>query len=213
MSVTPAAWQPSRQPQAWLTYNVGQRKIMADYIKSALELLKLAPRYLIAIGIAAAFLLFGSDQFLTRLGLKKFTEDYRVWLGLAFVSTVSLFVIYVAGEVVAFFRRKIGKRMFMKRVIERLNRMTEDEKQILRYYFAKNTRSNVLRMDDGVVQGLVADGIIFRSANLGSMVEGFAHNISDVVWDYIHSNPDLLRGSTNTYRTDKMPSWRETFEG
>lgn len=176
---------------------------MADYIKSALELLKLAPRYLIAIGIAASFLLFGSEQFLTRLGLKKFTEDYRAWLGLAFVSTVSLFAIYLAGEVVTFFGRKIRKRKFLKGVTERLQRMTEDEKQILRFYFVKNTRSNVLRVDDGVVQGLISDGIIYRSASMGNILEGFAHNISDFAWDYIHSNPGLLVGSTNTYRTDK----------
>ena len=176
---------------------------MADYVKSALELLKLAPRYLIAIGVAAAFLLFGSEPFLTRLGLKKFTEDYRAWLGLAFVSTISLFAIYIAGEIVAFFGRKIRKRKFQKSVAERLQRMTEDEKQILRFYVAKNTRSNVLRVDDGVVQGLIADGIIFRSASLGNMLEGFAHNISDFAWDYIHSNPGLLAGTTNTYRSDK----------
>ena len=74
---------------------------MVDYLKSALEFLKLAPRYLISIGVAAAFLLFGNEDFLARLGLKKFTEDYRAWLGLTFVSTVSLFAIYVAGEIVS----------------------------------------------------------------------------------------------------------------
>jgi hypothetical protein len=180
---------------------------MTDYLKSALELLKLAPRYLIAIGIAAAFLLFGSDQFLTSLGLKKFTEDYRAWLGLAFVSTVSLFVIYLAGEVISYFGRKIRKRKLRTNLEERLQKMTEDEKQIIRFYFAKNTRSNVLRIDDGVVQGLVVDGVIFRSASLGNMVEGFAHNISDFAWDYIHRNPSLLFGSTNSYRTDKREIW------
>ena len=176
---------------------------MADYIKSALELLKLAPRYLIAIGVAAAFLLFGSDQFLARLGLTKFTEDNRAWLGIAFVSTVSLFAIYVAGEIVSFFGRKIRKRQFEKSVAKRLQRMTEDEKQIMRFYFAENTRSNVLRVDDGVVQGLKSDGIIYQSASLGNMLEGFSHNIGDFAWDYIHSNPAVLDGTTKTYRTDK----------
>jgi hypothetical protein len=70
-------------------------------------------------------------------------------------------------------------------------------------YFAKNTRANTLRVDDGVVQGLVADGLIHRSASIGNMLEGFAHNITDLVWDYIHVHPELLEGTTNTYRTDK----------
>ena len=86
---------------------------------------------------------------------------------------------------------------------ERLNRLTEDEKQILRFYLAENTRANMLRIEDGVVQGLKADGIIFQSASLGNVLEGFAHNISDFAWDYLHINPHLLDGTTNTYRTDK----------
>ena len=179
---------------------------MADYIKSALEALKLAPRYLIAIGIGAGFLLFGSEGFLVKLGLKQFTEDNRAWLGLAFVSTISLFSIYVVSEVIAFFGRKIKKRKLLKGVRNRLHSLTEDEKQILRYYFAKGTRSNPLRVDDGVVQGLAANGIIYRSANMGNVLEGFAHNISDYVWDYIHQNPTLLDGDTDFYRTDKRES-------
>jgi len=73
----------------------------------------------------------------------------------------------------------------------------------LRYYFAKNTRANMLKINDGVVQGLVADHIIYRSASMGDILEGFAHNITDFVWDYIHTNPKVLQGTTNFYRTDK----------
>lgn len=61
----------------------------------------------------------------------------------------------------------------------------------------------MLKVDDGVVQRLVANRIIYRSASMGSLLEGFAHNITDAAWDYIHANPHILQGTTNTYRTDK----------
>ena len=77
----------------------------------------------------------------------------------------------------------------------------------MRYYFAKETRANMLKINDGVVQGLVANRIIYRSASTGSLVEGFAHNITDAAWDYIHANPEVLQGTTNTYRTDKRWDW------
>jgi len=87
-----------------------------------------------------------------------------------------------------------------------LHRLTENEKQILRYYFAKQTRSNVLRIDDGVVNSLAADGVIFQSANvIGGPGLAFAHNIHEDVWNYILLNPQLLDGTTNTYRSD---AWR-----
>ncbi len=71
------------------------------------------------------------------------------------------------------------------------------------FYVAENTRANTLSIEDGIVQELVAERIIYRSASVGNMLEGFAHNISDIAWDYLHVYPQLLEGSTNTHRTDK----------
>jgi hypothetical protein len=34
MSVTPAAWQPPRQPQAWLTFNVRQKNMCATTLNA-----------------------------------------------------------------------------------------------------------------------------------------------------------------------------------
>ena len=71
------------------------------------------------------------------------------------------------------------------------------------------TRSNTLRIDDGVVNGLVAKGIIFRAASMGNLLEGMAHNIGDFAWDYLHENPHLLEGITDIARTDKRRSMWE----
>ena len=65
----------------------------------------------------------------------------------------------------------------------------------------------MLKVDDGAVRGLVADRIIYRSASMGNILEGFAHNITDAAWDHIHANPDILQGTTNTYRADKRESY------
>ena len=81
---------------------------------------------------------------------------------------------------------------------------TEEEKQILRFYYAKETKTNYLHVADGVVQGLVAKGIIQLASSMGSVVDGFAHNINEIVWQELNEHPDLLVGTTNTYRTDKM---------
>lgn len=178
--------------------------MFADVTKVILEFLKLAPRYLIALGIAAAVLLFGSENFLKKISVFEFVQNYRPWLGLTLVATSCLFAVSVGSDVLGFLKKWKHNRAVFKHIIGRLNRLTEDEKQILRYYFAKKTRSNNLIIDDGVVQGLVDDGIIYRSASLGTMFGGFAHNISDVAWDYLYVNPHLLEGETNFYRTDKL---------
>jgi len=179
------------------------RITMSDYAKTALEVLKLAPRYLVSLGIIAALFLFLPDKSLKWFGIFDFAQHYRPWFSVVFISTSVLFGVDRAIAIRGWIRHKKAVTDFSQARLERLHRLTEDEKQILRFYFAKQTRSNILRIDDGGVQGLVSAGIIYRSAQLGNMVEGFAHNISDFAWDYFHQHPELLDGTTNLYRTDR----------
>lgn len=180
--------------------------ITAEIAKIFLEFLKLAPRYLIALGIMAATLIFPDRKLLEQIGVADFAQNNRTMLGLTLVVTISLFVVSVAGDMFGFVKKWWQRRAHYRRIAERLQCLTEDEKQILRFYISENTRANMLRIEDGVVQGLKADGIIYQSASLGSILEGFAHNISDFAWDYLKVHPHLLQGNTNTYRTDKRPS-------
>ena len=175
----------------------------SEIANTLLEILKLAPRYLIALGVMAAALLFADEEFLKFIGVFEFAQNNRSLLGLSLVVTVSLFAVSIGADALALIKGWWQKRKLYRRITERLHRLTEDEKQILRFYISQNTRANMLRIEDGVVQGLKADRIIFQSASLGNVLEGFAHNISDFAWDYLHVNHHLLDGTTNTYRTDK----------
>ena len=182
--------------------------MISEIAKTLLEFLKLAPRYLIALGIASAFLLFSPDSVLKRLGVLEFAQAYRQWLGIILVLSAALFAVTMAKDMIGWFKKRRSRTIASRRMIRRLYSLTEDEKQILRFYIAEQTRANSLRIDDGVVQGLVANGIIYRSTWLGHMLEGFAHNITEEAWDYLQLHPELLAGSTNTYRTDKrLSNW------
>ena len=171
-------------------------------MKSILEFLKLAPRYLVSVAIFCAFLLFGSKEFLESIGAFNFAENYRTWIGGAFLGSLCIWIVSICGDIVGIIKTWNFKRRTEKNITKRLHSLTEDEKQILRFYIAKQTKSNTLRIDDGVVKGLASSYIIYQSASLGNMLEGFAHNISDVAWNYLNENPTLLKGETNTYRTD-----------
>ncbi len=180
--------------------------MFSEIAKTLLEFLKLAPRYFIAFGIIAAFMLFASEKLLKQIGVFEFVQNHRSMIGLVLVVSMPLFLVSIFADIFAIIKEWWRKRQYYKSMTKRLNSLTEDEKQILRYYFAEQTRANTLRIDDGVVQGLVSKGIIYRSTSLGTVLDGFAHNISEFAWDYLQMHPHLLKGTTNTYRTDKMPS-------
>ena len=177
--------------------------MFAEFAKSAFEFLKLSPRYLFSVAIISGALLFFSERWLERIGLDNFAKTNRQWLGLTFLVSTILWFVSIISNCWAWVRDKLFQHRVEQSIINKLNNLTEDEKQILRYYLAKNTRANMLKVDDGVVQGLVSDSIIYCSASMGNILEGFAHNITDFVWVYIHANPHVLEGTTNFYRTDK----------
>ncbi|MBN1822985.1 MAG: superinfection exclusion B family protein [Endomicrobiales bacterium] len=172
--------------------------------KLILEFVKLAPRYLFALGAASAFLLFGPEPILKYLSIFDFTHTYRTWISILFILALATSITTIAVESISIVKRCITDWIFLKNMRKHLYVLTEEEKQILRFYIAKQSKTNVLRIDDGIVQGLAFKGIIYQSTSLGTMLEGFAYNINDFAWKYLNKHPNLLQGNTNTYRTDKI---------
>jgi hypothetical protein len=172
-------------------------------IEQIIQALKLTPRYLVAVSIFCGALLFISEQTSKALGVYQFTQDNRQWLGIALIASLSLVVIDWSIKIFAVVRNFVRRVKFKKSLIQRLHSLTEEEKQILRYYLSKQSKTNTLRTDDGIVNALAAKGIIYRSASHGNLLEGFSHNINELAWDYLNENPGVLEGTTNTYRTDQ----------
>ena len=87
-----------------------------DLAKAFLEFLKLAPRYLIALGLMAAFLLFTDHQFLERIDVLEFAQNNRSTLGLILVVSIALFGISVAADAIALVKSWWRKRKFYLRM-------------------------------------------------------------------------------------------------
>ena len=115
--------------------------MISEVTKLVLEVLKLAPRYLIALGLIAAVLLFGSAAFLKRLGVYEFTQNNRTWLGLTLIASALLFLVSISADAIQWIKAWWGRRKLSRLVKQRLHRLTEDEKQILRYYVGWLARS------------------------------------------------------------------------
>jgi len=172
-------------------------------IDAIAKILQLAPRYLAVIAIACGVYLFAPAEWIAKIGLDNLDEKYRPYIGGAFLISTGVTIVGVASWIGVFgfaFARAGGIK---RKAIKRLHSLTENEKQILRFYIAKQTKSNTLRFDDGVVQGLVSANIIYRSTDFGNMVEGFSYNIQDFAWERLNENPNLLIGTTTVARTDE----------
>ncbi len=171
--------------------------------KTILEFLKLSPRYIFALVFLTGFLLLAPEDTLNRLGVLDFTQNNRFWLGITFVASMALVCAGIGADLLDRAKKFYLQRKKVQRIKQRLHTLTEEEKQILRFYIVKQTRANTLRIEDGIVQQLANERIIYRSADIGNLNEGFAYNIVDIAWEYLNLNPHLLNGNTMTHRTDK----------
>lgn len=175
-------------------------------MNSLVEVLKLTPRYFVMLGLFCGAVLLLPQNATDTFGVSNLAQNYRQWFGITFLLSMCGLAVYWGEQVIRGVRNRSALQKAHARILKRLNSLTEEEKQILRYYLAEESKTNTLRIDDGVVSGLEAHGVIYRAVDHGDLIEGFAYNISEVAWEYLNENHGVLNGSTRTYRTDKRKS-------
>ena len=167
--------------------------------KALIAYSKLPPSFVLAVAVGSGSLMFLDDGLLGKIGFLQIMNDHRTWFGIIFVAAC----IWLIGIALNYLFKFINRNYIRHQVIHYLHGLTEEEKQILRYYIAKGTKCNYLRQQDGVVNGLIRHGVIYSSSLMGNTITGFACNIHDFVWAYLNKNKHLLEGETNTCITHK----------
>jgi Super-infection exclusion protein B len=87
---------------------------------------------------------------------------------------------------------KLFLRGFLVRGKKRMRHLSFDEKKVLQSYLKHRALTRRWNLGSGVVNGLVADGILFRASQVGSQIEGFAYNVHRWAYEYLLQHPDLV---------------------
>jgi|GEM_PF-560622 len=183
-------------------------------------LLKLNLVTLTSIAVALGFVLFLPEKTAADLGINVLRTQYRSVLGVGFIFSSSLVVFQFLTKIGAFFLKghserkklKLAKRAFEEQkesAIKRLHDLSPNEKLILCGFILGNTRTQDFSIQDGNVIELCNAGIIYRSASLGNLHgRGFAHNIKDWAWSYLHEHPQLITEGAPTDGYGKIARYR-----
>jgi hypothetical protein len=154
----------------------------------------LAPRPLIAVGVATGIILLVPDGIAQKLGVDTFRAMYRGYLGAAFILSWS----YLVAHLVWWFRGRVAAWHLSRRkrlIRERwLHELTPAEKSYLAPYILQDVTTRQFQIEDGVANGLAAKEILARASQVGSMVDGFAYAIQPWAKRYLKGHPDLLAG-------------------
>ena len=140
---------------------------MLKDIKEAIEaFVKATPVALLALAIASGVVLIVPDPIASALGLDKFREDNRFWIGIAFVVSCSYLLAHVIwwgwGKAVGWYE----SRRVRKVREDCLKELTPEEKEYLIPYIRDSRNTCRFDCTDGLIGGLEAKGIVFRSSSL-----------------------------------------------
>lgn len=110
-------------------------------LQQILEALKLAPRYLAAIGLFCGLILLSPDSFANALGIRDLAQSHRQWLGITFLGTLSLLAVNAFVKVGDRLQSRKRHSEACERTLKRLHNLTEEEKQVLRCLHCKTEQN------------------------------------------------------------------------
>jgi hypothetical protein len=168
---------------------------MASNPMQYLEVLrKLEVPIIIMIAVVLALMLFLPDGIADTLSEKVFRDSYRTYLGPAFLLALALLITKIALGI----RASCRHRRRTRAMFEQLHLLTAEERGYLCRFIFGGVNTIYVGIQDGVAGGLVVKGILYRASSIGSMLDGFAHNLQPWAREYLEQHPELLEGASGT---------------
>jgi hypothetical protein len=150
------------------------------------------PRYMVALCVVTAALLFLPQRILAWLSVEPLTIRYRPYIGVAFLFFLVMTMSYPIEHGWKSARRFLQGITFRRRILERLGQLSSDEKGILVSYISNNQRTRYFDYNNGTVANLRLCSILYLP-NTTVDIGRVPFTMSERVWDYLHEHPDLLK--------------------
>jgi len=122
-------------------------------------------------------------------------QEVAKQMPLLFVIGIVCIGLGAGGMFAEWNQRTAEGRRFRNALNERLQNLTEDEKDALRPYVEKNKRTSHFNMTKGTPGSLEAKGILYRSSAISSSYMTFPYSIQDVAFDILKDHPEYLEAS------------------
>ena len=153
---------------------------------------KIPSAFLVAIVSVLGLILFIPEELAKTLAVNGFREQYRVYLGPAFLLAVS----FCFARLFMFSKGLVEEKKRIANRQKTLHHLTAEEKGYLVTYIKGGQNTVYVGMDDGIMMGLVAKGVTYCASSEGSILDGFAFNLQPWARSYLEQHPDLLGGYT-----------------
>lgn len=146
-----------------------------------------------AVFIAAGLVLFLPEHFISHIGLDELLKSYRMYVGLAFLISASLLGVRIVSFLWSLLGGPYENWKLERDGVRMMGDLTQEEKSFLRPYIINGANTLTAPIGDGIAQGLAAKNIIYRSSNVGHLLNGFPYNLQPYMRRLLTQRPELLR--------------------
>lgn len=165
-------------------------------MESIINWVKLPQRAAWPIVFVTGLLLWGPELINTGLGLDLFIEEYRIWVGVAFLFFLATGLLPVFPWLFETAANRHKERRFLRQQLRFLGKLTQDEKGVLRLFIDNGTKAQDLNIQDGVVRRLMKIRFLHLAYTISYGGRKGSHTfpvaIDDWVWDEIKRSPEYL---------------------
>lgn len=145
----------------------------------------------VAIVVVLGSVLFAPDPYADGLGFTAFLELSRPFVGVLFLTALTLGLARGFAAVVAYYQEERERRETLSRWQSRMDTLTADEKVVLRKFIHEGKRVAHFPFGDGVVNVLIGENVLGHAAQNG-YPEAWPYHIQPWAWDYLNANPGVL---------------------
>jgi hypothetical protein len=169
---------------------------LLDSLSGLLTALKAAtPPILIGIALACGVLLFAPPEFNDKIGLGQFVTANKAPIGAVFLGSSCVLLAQLIWWARQYLIWPLRAWQLGQNHRSLLRELTPDERAYLVRYITEHKNTQYFRIDDGIAQGLVAKQIIYQSASVGYMEDGWAYNLQPWARRLLSKEPSLLNGA------------------
>ena len=163
---------------------------------------------LIPASFTLAVLLFIPTEYANILGINKFSNDYKVFIGPAFLGFISLLIVKILSDIF----KKISQRVILKRYnkerIRVLSNLTPEEKGYLLPFIEQEQTAIYVGIDDGIISSLRLKKIVTLGSETGSLLDGFAFILQPWAREHLNKHPECLLGYSGKPLTPREALYR-----
>ncbi len=171
---------------------------MWDFLKNLKSFLSLDYRSLLIVACVCWTIFFIPSSIWQEVGWLTLRLQARPWVLLIAIIASVWFVFGGIYDLIKTNLNKVNDWIVARKTTQMREKMllstSRVEKEVLVKYVAEDTTTLAFEMRDGIVNGLIANGILFRaSTSTNPMSYDFDTNIHPWAWEYFKNHPEVLK--------------------